>query len=130
MRTFTDFREAREMTDSDETLTESRSLIRKGAAVAFTLQSRTHAKNAQASFKRSLTALQSAKSKSTDEKINAFSEALQGVLEGFIEITKQLNQTTAVSASSAVMNERSDKEILNLIRQSNTKSKTTKRRRR
>jgi len=130
MRTFTDFREAREMTDSDETLTESRSLIRKGAAVAFTLQSRTHAKNAQASFKRSLTTLQSAKSKSTDEKINAVSEALQGVLEGFIEITKQLNQTTAVSASSAVMNERSDKEILNLIRQSNTKSKTTKRRRR
>lgn len=130
MRTFTDFREAREMTDSDETLTESRSLIRKGAAVAFTLQSRTHAKNAQVSFKRSLTTLQSAKSKSTDEKINAVSEALQGVLEGFIEITKQLNQTTAVSASSAVMNERSDKEILNLIRQSNTKSKTTKRRRR
>ena len=32
-------------------------------------------------------------------------------------MTKQLNQTTAVSASSALLNERTDKEILNLLKQ-------------
>ena len=121
MMTFTDFRQQAEAApDSDNTLTESRSFIRKGAAVAFTAQSRTHAKNAQASFQQSLTALKSSKGKSTPERLEAVSDALQGVLEGLIEITKQLNQTTAVSASSALLNERTDKEILNLLRQART----------
>lgn len=130
MRRFTDFREAKNQVDTDESLNESRSLVRKGAATVFTLQSRTHANTAQTAFRRSLTALQSSKSISTDEKIDTLSDALQGVLEGLTEMTKQLNQTTAVSASSALLNERSDKEILSLLRQSPTKSRTTRRRRR
>ena len=121
MMTFTDFRQQAEAApDSDNTLTESRSLIRKGAAVAFTAQSRTHAKNAQSSLQQSLTALQSIQSKTTDEKIDAVSTALQSISTALIEITKQLNQTTAVSASSALLNERTDKEILNLLKQART----------
>ena len=127
MMTFTDFRQQAEAApDSDNTLTESRSLIRKGAAVAFTAQSRTHAKNAQSSLQRSLTALQSIQSKTTDEKIDAVSTALQSISTAMIEITKQLNQTTAVSASSALMNERTDEEILSLL---NQKKKSRRRRR-
>jgi len=125
--TFTDFRQQAEAApDSDNTLTESRSLIRKGAAVAFTAQSRTHAKNAQSSLQQSLTALQSIQSKTTDEKIDAVSTALQSISTAMIEITKQLNQTTAVSASSALMNERTDEEILSLL---NHKKKSRRRRR-
>jgi len=127
MMTFTDFRQQAEAApDSDNTLTESRSLIRKGAAVAFTAQSRTHAKNAQASLQQSLTALQSIQSKTTDEKINAVSTALLSISTALIELTKQLNQTTAVSASSALMNERTDEEILSLL---NQKKKSRRRRR-
>ena len=106
-------------------ITESRGFLRKGAAVAFTLQSRNHSKSAQSSFKQSLTALTGAKGKSTPEKLDALCEAFEGLLVGLDEMTKQLNQTTAVSASSALLNERTDKEILNLLRH----SKTSRRRR-
>ena len=122
MKTFT------ELTDHLQTdpvsaaddITESRGFLRKGAAVAFTLQSRNHSKSAQSSFKQSLTALTGAKGKSTPEKLDALCEAFEGLLAGLNEMTKQLNQTTAVSASSALLNERTDKEILNLLRQAQT----------
>ena len=127
MKTFT------ELTDHLQTapvsaaddITESRGFLRKGAAAAFTLQSRNHSKSAQSSFKQSLTALTGAKGKSTPEKLDALCEAFEGLLVGLDEMTKQLNQTTAVSASSALLNERTDKEILNLLRH----SKTSRRRR-
>ena len=127
MKTFT------ELTDHLQTapvsaaddITESRGFLRKGAAAAFTLQSRNHSKSAQSSFKQSLTALTGAKGKSTPEKLDALCEAFEGLLAGLDEMTKQLNQTIAVSASSALRNERTDKEILNLLKQ----SKTSRRRR-
>ena len=122
MKTFT------ELTDHLQTapdaaaddITESRGLLRKGAAAAFTLQSRNHSKSAQSSFKQSLTALTGAKGKSTPEKLDALCEAFEGLLAGLYEMTKQLNQTTAVSASSALLNERTDQEILNLLKQART----------
>ena len=122
MKTFT------ELTDHLQTapdaaaddITESRGLLRKGAAAAFTLQCRNHSKSAQSSFKQSLTALTGAKGKSSAEKLDALCEALEGLLVGLEEMTKQLNQTTAVSASSALLNERTDKEILNLLKQART----------
>ena len=122
MKTFT------ELTDHLQTdpvsaaddITESKGFLRKGAAAAFTLQSRNHSKSAQSSFKQSLTALTGAKGKSTPEKLDALCEAFEGLLVGLEEMTKQLNQTTAVSASSALLNERTDKEILNLLKQART----------
>ena len=127
MKTFTELTDHLQ-TDSvsaADDITENRGLLRKGAAAAFTLQSRNHSKSAQSSFKQSLTALTGAKGKSTPEKLDALCEAFEGLLVGLDEITKQLNQTTAVSASSALLNERTDKEILNLLKQ----SKTSRRRR-
>jgi len=125
MKTFTDFRPHTDSVADEDIVTEGRSLIRKGAAAAFTLQSRNHSKSAQSSFKRSLTALTGAKGKSAPEKLDALCEAFEGLLAGLDEMTKQLNQTTAVSASAALLNERTDKEILNLLKQ----SKTSRRRR-
>ena len=126
MKTFTDFRHHTEAAPvAADDVTESRGFLRKGAAAAFTLQSRNHSKSAQSSFKRSLTALTGAKGKSTPEKLDALCEAFEGLLVGLDEMTKQLNQTTAVSASAALLNERTDKEILNLLKQ----SKTSRRRR-
>ena len=126
MKTFTDFRHHTEASPvAADDITESRGFLRKGAAAAFTLQSRNHSKSAQSSFKQSLTALTGAKGKSTPEKLDALCEAFEGLLVGLDEMTKQLNQTTAVSASSALLNERTDKEILNLLKQ----SKTSRRRR-
>ena len=120
MKTFTDFRPHTDSVADEDIVTEGRSLIRKGAAAAFTLQSRNHSKSAQSSFKRSLTALTGAKGKSAPEKLDALCEAFEGLLVGLDEMTKQLNQTTAVSASSALLNERTDKEILNLLKQART----------
>ena len=127
MKTFTELTDhlQTEPVSAADDITESRGLLRKGAAAAFTLQSRNHSKSAQSSFKQSLTALTGAKGKSTPEKLDALCEAFEGLLAGLDEMTKQLNQTTAVSASSALLNERTDKEILNLLRQ----SKTSRRRR-
>jgi len=122
MKTFTeltdDLQTAPDAADDD--ITESRGLLRKGAAAAFTLQSRNHSKTAQSSFKQSLTALTGAKGKSTPEKLDTLCEAFEGLLAGLDEMTKQLNQTTAVSASSALLNERTDREILNLLKQART----------
>ena len=120
MKTFTDFRPHTDSVADEDIVTEGRSLIRKGAAAAFTLQSRNHSKSAQSSFKQSLTALTGAKGKSTPEKLDALCEAFEGLLAGLYEMTKQLNQTTAVSASSALLNERTDQEILNLLKQART----------
>ena len=121
MKTFTDFRHHTEAAPvAADDITENRGFLRKGAAAAFTLQSRNHSKSAQSSFKRSLTALTGAKGKSTPEKLDALCEAFEGLLAGLDEMTRQLNQTTAVSASSALLNERTDKEILNLLRQART----------
>ena len=120
MKTFielTDHLQTAPVSAADD-ITESRGFLRKGAAAAFTLQSRNHSKSAQSSFKQSLTALTGAKGKSTPEKLDALCEAFEGLLVGLDEMTKQLNQTTAVSASSALLNERTDREILNLLKQS------------
>ena len=70
MKTFT------ELTDHLQTdpvsaaddITESKGFLRKGAAAAFTLQSRNHSKSAQSSFKQSLTALTGAKGKNLPQK--------------------------------------------------------------
>ena len=121
MKTFTELTDHLQTApDAADDITESRGFLRKGAAAAFALQSRNHSKSAQSSFKQSLTALTGAKGKSTPEKLDALCEAFEGLLVGLDEMTKQLNQTTAVSASSALLNERTDQEILNLLKQART----------
>ena len=124
MMTFKDFIKQTEAEHvAKQALTESRSLIRKGAVAGFTSQSIRHSNKAQASFKRSMTALQSTKGKSDDEKIDALYEALEGALSGLNELTKQLSQTAALSASTALMHERLNRTIASFLKKESKRSR-------
>ena len=63
-----------------------------------------------------MTALQSTKGISDDEKIDALYEALEGALSGLNELTKQLSQTAALSASTALMHERLNRTIASFLK--------------
>ena len=52
---------------------------------------------------------------SSDEKLDAVAEALDGLLTGLEQMTKQANQSSAISLTNALLNERSDRQILKLI---------------
>lgn len=117
MMTFKDYIKQTEAEHVDrQALTESRSLIRKGAIAGFTSQSIRHSNKAQASFKRSMTALQTAKGKSVEERIDTLYEVLEGALSGLSELTKQLSQTAALSASTALMHERLNSKTASFLK--------------
>ena len=102
--------------DGDQQINESRSFLRKGAATLFAAQSRNHSKQALQSFKQAQTALNGIEGKSADEKLDAVAEALEGLLTGLEQMTKQANQSAAISLTTALMNKRSDRQILTLLR--------------
>jgi len=101
--------------DGEQRINESRSFLRKGAATLFAAQSRNHAKQALVSFKQAQTALNGIEGKSSDEKLDAVAEALEGLLTGLEQMTKQANQSSAISLTTALLNERSDRQILKLV---------------
>ena len=68
------------------------------------------------SFKQAQTALNGIEGKVADEKLDAVSEALEGLLTGLQQMTKQTNQSSAISLTTALLNERSDRQILKLLR--------------
>ena len=68
------------------------------------------------SFKQAQTALNGIEGKSSDEKLDAVAEALEGLLTGLEQMTKQAYQSSAISLTTALINERSDRQILKLLR--------------
>ena len=102
--------------DDEQQINESRSFLRKGAATLFAAQSRNHSKQALVSFKQAQTALNGIAGQSSDEKLNAVAEALNGLLTGLEQMTKQANQSSAISLTAALLNERSDRQILKLLK--------------
>mgnify|MGYP001394582135 FL=1 len=68
------------------------------------------------SFKQAQTALNGIEGKSSDEKLDAVAEALEGLLTGLEQMTKQANQSSAISLTSALLNERSDRQVLKLLK--------------
>ena len=59
--------------------------------------------------------------KSSDEKLDAVAEALDGLLTGLEQMTKQANQSSAISLTNALLNERSDRQILKLVQSQKTR---------
>ena len=117
MKSFIEFHQSEDGSCVDEQqINESRSYLRKGAATLFAAQSRNHSKQALVSFKQAQTALNGIAGQSSDEKLNAVAEALDGLLTGLEQMTKQANQSSAISLTTALMNERSDSQILQLLR--------------
>ena len=99
----------------EQQVNESRSFLRKGATTLFAVQSRNHSKQALVSFKQAQTALNGIAGKPSNEKLNALAEALDGLLTGLQQMTKQANQSSAISLTTALTNERSDRQILSLL---------------
>ena len=117
MKSFIEFHQSEDgSSDGEQQINESRSFLRKGAATLFAAQSRNHSKQALQSFKQAQTALNGIEGKSSDEKLDAVAEALEGLLTGLEQMTKQANQSSAISLTTALMNERSDRQILKLLR--------------
>ena len=117
LKSFIEFHQSEDGScDGEQQINESRSFLRKGAATLFAAQSRNHSKQALVSFKQAQTALNGFEGKSSDEKLNAVAEALDGLLIGLEQMTKQANQSSAISLTTALLNERSDRQILKLLR--------------
>ena len=117
MKSFIEFHQSED--DSwvgEQQIYESRFFLRKGAATLFAAQSRNHSKQALVSFKQAQTALNGIEGKSSDEKLDAVAEALEGLLTGLEQMTKQANQSAAISLTTALLNERSDRQILKLVK--------------
>ena len=116
MKSFIEFHlSADDSWDDEQQINESRSFLRKGAATLFAAQSRNHSKQALVSFKQAQTVLNGIEGKSPDEKLDAVAQALEGLLTGLEQMTKQANQSSAISLTTALMNERSDRQILKLL---------------
>ena len=117
LKSFIEFHQSEDDSfDGEQQINESRSFLRKGAATLFAAQSRNHSKQALVSFKQAQTALNGIEGKSSDEKLDAVAEALEGLLTGLEQMTKQANQSSAISLTTALLNERSDRQILKLLR--------------
>ena len=117
LKSFIEFRQSGDDScDGEQQINESRSFLRKGAATLFAAQSRNHSKQALVSFKQAQTALNGIEGKSSDEKLDAVAEALDGLLTGLQQMTKQANQSSAISLTTALLNERSDRQILKLLK--------------
>ena len=116
LKSFIEFHQSEDDSwDGEQQINESRSFLRKGAATLFAAQSRNHSKQALVSFKQAQTALNGIEGKSSDEKLEAVAEALEGLLIGLEQMTKQANQSSAISLTTALLNERSDRQILKLL---------------
>ena len=59
--------------------------------------------------------------KTSDEKLDAVAKALDGLLTGLEQMTKQANQSSAISLTNALLNERSDRRILKLVQSQKTR---------
>ena len=117
LKSFIEFHQSEDDScDGEQQINESRSFLRKGAATLFAAQSRNHSKQALVSFKQAQTVLNGIEGKSSDEKLDAVAKALDGRLTGLEQMTKQTNQSSAISLTTAVLNERSDRQILKLLR--------------
>ena len=117
LKSFIEFHQSEDGSfDDEQQINESRSFLRKGAATLFAAQSRNHSKQALVSFKQAQTALYGTGDKSSDEKIDAVAQALEGLLTGLEQMTKQANQSSTISLTTALMNERSDRHILKLLK--------------
>jgi len=117
LKSFIEFHQSEDgSSDDEQQINESRSFLRKGAATLFAAQSRNHSKQALVSFKQAQTALNGIAGKTSDEKLDAVAEALEGLLIGLQQMTKQANQSSAISLTTALLNERSDRQILKLLR--------------
>ena len=117
LKSFIEFHQSEDDSwDGEQQINESRSFLRKGAATLFAAQSRNHSKQALVSFKQAQTALNGIEGKTSDEKLDAVAEALEGLLTGLQQMTKQANQSAAISLTTALLNERSDSQILKLLR--------------
>jgi len=94
LKSFIEFHQSEEGSwDGKQQINESRSFLRKGAATLFAAQSRNHSKQALVSFKQAQTALNGIEGKSSDEKLDAVAEALDELLTGLEQMTKQANQS-------------------------------------
>ena len=117
MKSFIEFHQSEDRScDGEQQINESRSFLRKEAASLFAAQSRNHSKQALVSFKQAQTALNGIAGKTSDEKLDAVAQALDGLLMGLEQMTKQANQSSAISLTTALLNERSDHQILKLLR--------------
>ena len=116
VKSFIEFHQSEDESFNGRQINESRSFLKKGAATLFAAQSRNHSKQALVSFKQAQTALIGIENKSSDEKLDAVAEALEGLLTGLEQMTKQANQSSAISLTTALLNERSDRQILKLLR--------------
>ena len=101
-----------------EQLNEFR-ILRAGAVVAFASQAKRYGDQAKGHMNSAKSDFQKARSNDdTDRKINHMLNGMNELADGFTDIRMMLGSITALNTSSAVLAERTNKQIIQLIRQS------------
>ena len=101
-----------------EQLNEFR-ILRAGAVLAFASQAKRHGDKAKGHMNSAKSDFRKARSNDeTDEKINHMLNGMDELASGFTDIRMMLGSITALNTSSAVLADRTNKQILQLIRQS------------
>lgn len=102
-----------------EPASEGVNLNRKGALVAIKASSRRRSNAAHKSLKRSLRFLRVKKRNNTQAGVDALPEAIEGVLQGLREMNSQLHQTIKLLTLSIQLNQRTHRELLELLKNTN-----------
>ena len=79
-------------------------MIKKGAVAAYALQGRKHGNNSVRSYNKAKQTLRAVKDvNSTNQKVDVFSKALNGLLDGLISQRKQIGSVSAQVTTLTVL---------------------------
>lgn len=102
-----------ELEKRDE-LNESR-FLRKGVSLVFARNAKKHGDDAVRNFKTAQTKLSKRPLDTPEERIERLTEGLNDLCEGMISLRKQNGAVTSLTLTSALLNERTDKQVQKLL---------------
>lgn len=103
-----------ELEKQDE-INESR-FLRKGVSLVFARSAKKHGDDAVRHFKTAQTKLSQRPLDTPEERIERLTEGLNELCKGMISLRKQNGAVTSLTLTSALLNERTDKQVQKLLR--------------
>ena len=108
------YKELKQELENRDDLKESR-LLRKGVSLVFARNAKKHGDDAVRHFKSAQTKLNKRPLDTPEDLIERFTEGLNELCEGMISLRKQNGAVTSLTLTSALLNERTDKQVQKLL---------------
>ena len=89
--------------------------LRKGVSLVFARNAKKHGDDAVRHFKSAQTKLNKRPLDTSEERIERLTEGLNDLCKGMISLRKQNGAVTSLTLTSALLNERTDKQIQKLL---------------